>query len=51
MAKLEAGAAVGAILNRLSGLQFAEDVEPKGAEFHQVRSLKVVWDKINTLAV
>ena len=45
MAKLEAGAAVGAILTRLSRLQLAEDVEPKGAEFHQVRSLKVVWDE------
>ena len=44
MAKLEACAAVEAILTRLSKLKLAEDVEPKGAEFHQVRSLKVVWD-------
>ena len=43
MAKLEAGAAVEAILRRLSKLRLAEDVEPTGAEFHQPRSLKVAW--------
>ena len=44
MAKLEACAALEAILTRLSKLQLAEDVEPIGAEFHQPRTLKVVWD-------
>ena len=43
MAKLEACAAVAAILSRLSALQLAEGVEPKGGEFHQPSSLKVTW--------
>ena len=37
MAKLEACAAVEAIIKWLPKLQLAEDVEPTGAEFHQVR--------------
>ena len=44
MAKLEACAALEAVLIRLSNLRLAEDVEPRGAEFHQPRSLKVAWD-------
>ncbi len=44
MAKLEAHAALEAILARLSNLRLSEDVEPIGAEFHQPRLLKVVWD-------
>lgn len=43
MAKLEACAAVEAVLARLSKLSLVEDVEPTGAEFHQPRSLNVVW--------
>lgn len=44
MAKLEACAALQAVLMRLSKLRLDEDVEPRGAEFHQPRSLKVAWD-------
>ena len=44
MVKLEACTAIDAILRRLPKLRLVEDVEPEGAEFHQVRSLKVDWD-------
>ena len=44
MAKLEACTAIDAILRRLPKLRLVENIEPEGAEFHQVRSLEVAWD-------
>ena len=44
MAKLEVCAAVRAILARLPNLHLVEDIEPKGAEFHQARTLRVAWE-------